>query len=138
MATSKIQTGDSVKVIAGKFKGSVGTVTSTYVSTKKKTPIKRLRVSGIEMQVAYQKGYKAANMPGKMLSKERTLDASNVALVNEKGIVSKSKIEVIAGSKVRVLKKTGEQVTKSKSVKKEDEKEVKSTKKVSKVKKETK
>jgi large subunit ribosomal protein L24 len=132
MATSKIQTGDKVKVIAGKYKGSVGTVTSTYVSTKKKTPIKRLRVSGIEMQVAYQKGFKAANMPGQMLSKERTLDASNVALVNEKGIVSKSKIEVVKGSKVRILKKTGEQVTKSKPAKKADEKEVKPTKKVKK------
>jgi large subunit ribosomal protein L24 len=131
MAISKIQTGDKVKVIAGKYKGSVGTITSTYISTNKKTPIKRVRVSGIDMQVAYQRGFKAAGMPGQMLSKERTLDSSNVSLVTEKGEASKSKIVEVKGVKTRVFKKTGEQVLKVKTVKEETkaEKVSKKTKK---------
>ena len=138
MTTSKIQTGDKIKVIAGKYRGTVGTVTSTYMSKQKagKPSVKRVKVSGIELHVAYQRGLKAANMPGQMLSKERSLDASNVALVDAKGAISKVKIDIVKGKKVRVLKKSGEDVIKEKPAKKEDPKsDKKSEKKEKKTKK---
>jgi large subunit ribosomal protein L24 len=122
MSTSKIQTGDKVKVTAGKYRGSVGTVTGTYMSKKRNgITIKRIRMSGIELQISYQKGFRAANMPGQMLSKERSLDASNVSLVDAKGVISKVKIDTVGGKKVRVLKKGGAQVVKEKAAKKEAE-----------------
>lgn len=136
MTTSKIQTGDAVKVIAGKYKGTTGTVTGTYSKTRKNgVVIKRVTISGLEMQVAYQRGFKAAGMAGQLLSKERSVDVSNVALVTTKGEISKVKIDLVKGKKVRVLKKTGDVVTKVKPEKKSETKSEKSATKEKKAKK---
>lgn len=118
MSISKIQTGDAVQVIAGKYKGSKGTVTNVYNLKKRNGSIhKRVIVAGLPLQTAYQKGYKAAQMPGQMYTVERSVDASNVSLVSGSSF-SKVKIEDKAGVKYRVLKKDGKTVLKTKIEKK--------------------
>ena len=108
MSISKIQTGDKVKVISGKYRGIIGVVTavhkhriSKYVFTK------RISVTNIPQIVKYRKSvnYQGEFYPGSQTFIDRTLDISNVALITEDSIVSKSKIEVKDGKKVRVLKK---------------------------------
>lgn len=137
MTTSKIQTGDKVKVIAGKYKGETGTVVKVYINKRKNgLEIKRVVVSGLPLQTAYQRAFKAAQMPGQMYTVERSLDISNVALVSGAG-VSKVRVEKKDGKKVRILKKSGEVVIKEKITKKEEEKtegDKKATKKNSKIK----
>lgn len=123
MATSKIQTGDKVKVIAGKYKGQTGTVVRVYTNIRKNgLHIKRVIVSGLPLQTAYQRAFKAAQMPGQMYTVERSLDVSNVALASGNG-VSKVRIETKNGAKVRVLKKSAEVVAKEKPLKKGEEKQ---------------
>lgn len=114
MATSKIQTGDTIKVTSGKYKGETGTITGTYVKTRKNgLAIKRVTVSGLPLQTAYQRGFKAAGMAGQMYTKERSLDSSNVSLVDSKGVISKVKITKENGMTVRTFKKGGASVVKT-------------------------
>lgn len=128
MATRKIQTGDSIKVIAGKYKGQLGTVTSTYTKKKyNKNIITRVTISGLDLQVAYQKGYKAAGVPGQQYTKERSVDISNVSLMTPQGVISKTSIQKTKEGTQRLLKKSGDVVTKV--TKKPEEKEKKLKKK---------
>ena len=108
MSISKIQTGDKVKVISGKYRGTIGVVTavhkhriSKYVSTK------RISVTNIPQIVKYRKSvnYQGEFYPGSQSYVDRTLDISNVTLITDTNIISKSKIEIKDGKKVRVLKK---------------------------------
>jgi len=115
MSITKIQTGDKVKVISGKYKGTIGVVTkvinhqiSKHVSTK------RVSVTNIPQIVKYRKSvnYQGEFYPGSQSFIDRTIDISNVSLITENNLVSKSKIEVKDGKKVRILKKNQKQVIK--------------------------
>jgi len=121
MSISKIQTGDKVKVISGKYKGTIGVVTtvnkhriSKYVFTK------RITVTNIPQIVKYRKAvnYQGESYPGSQTYIDRTLDISNVSLITEKNEISKSKIDIIEGKKVRILKKDSTPVIREKIVKK--------------------
>ena len=92
MATSKIQTGDKVKVIAGNFKGSNGIVTKV-IKTKKS---KRVSVSGVSKAIKYRKkvNYQGQTYPGEMFTTDRTIDISNVMLLTPEDKVSKVSMEV--------------------------------------------
>ena len=89
MSVAKIQKGDKVKVISGKFRGSIGLVTNIINKKGKGT---RVTVSELPKIADYQRGNKSYGVPGLKLEKDRSIDVSNVALINDKGEVSKVKI----------------------------------------------
>jgi large subunit ribosomal protein L24 len=122
MSTQKIQTGDSVLVISGKYKKSTGTVSKVFEIKKHGKVKTRVIVSGLPLGTKYQKAYKFANQPGGIFSKERSLDYSNVALVTKDGKPSRVGVKIEEGKKVRVLKKDNSVVSKAKVHKKVAEK----------------
>lgn len=115
MSISKIQTGDKVKVISGKYRGTIGVVTSVNKHRiSKHVFTRRISVTNIPQIVKYRKSvnYQGEFYPGSQSYIDRTLDISNVSLITEDSVVSKSKIEVTDGKKVRVLKKNQKPVIK--------------------------
>jgi len=117
MAISRIQTGDKVKIIAGKYKGTVGVVTGvskkSYIGGVIK---KRVTVSEVPRIVKYKKAvnYNGQKFPGSKTMVERKIDASNVMLVTEDETISRIRVEMQGDKKVRVFKKTSKNVEKSK------------------------
>ena len=105
MAISKIQRGDKVIVTTGKYKNTTGVVTGIYTKNKGNKTLKRVTVSGLPATTRYQRSAKFMGYPGQIYSGERSVDISNVALVNDKGVASKVKIEKKDGVKTRILKK---------------------------------
>lgn len=129
MATSKIQTGDTIKIIAGSYKGTVGVVSGTYTKKRRNgTLLKRVIVSGVPLHVAYQRSVKAANMPGQMYTKERSVHISNVQLVDGDGKATKIKVERSPKGALRLYKTTSKPVAKVKAEKKTEKKEEKKSK----------
>jgi len=123
MATNKIQTGDNVKIIAGSYKGTIGVVSATYTKKKKNGTVqRRVVVSGVPLHTAYQRSLKAAGLAGQMYTKERSVDVSNVQVVDGAGKVAKVKIEKSGKTKQRLYKTTGKAVEKVKAEKKKDDK----------------
>lgn len=142
MAIAKIKTGDKVKVTAGKFKGIEGIVVDVTTKTRGNgSTVKRAIINEIPTIVKYRKANRAYNMPGQKLEVPRTTDLSNLSLLTEKGELSKVKIEVKDGKKVRVFKKDGSLVPNNSAVsmkavkemvKKEQEKQAKEAEKAEK------
>lgn len=100
MATLKIKKGDTVKVIAGKNKGTEGKVVS--VDAKKHKVI----VEGVGMVTKHAKP-SAANQNGGIIQKEAPMDISNVMYVH-KGKVTRIGFKIENDKKVRFAKTTGE------------------------------
>ena len=96
MATMKIKKGDTVKVIAGKYKDKEGKV--LVVNAKNNTVI----VEGVNMITKHTKP-SAANQQGGIINKEAPIDASNV-MVLYKGEAVRVGFQVVDGKKVRVAK----------------------------------
>lgn len=114
MSVAKIQKGDQVKVISGSYRGTVGVVLRVVKKTLPNGRVRtRVSVSSIPEIVDYRKNFRAYNMPGQMKTKARLIDVSNVQLVTADGRVSRSRVVIQDGKKVRVLKKTGELVVRS-------------------------
>ena len=107
MSTAKLQTGDSVVVIAGKYKGSAGTIQSVYVKVKNGKSHKRVVVSGLPTITRYQRAAKFAGYAGQMFSAPRSIDVSNVALSTAEGKATRVRIEMTDGKKSRVMIKSG-------------------------------
>jgi len=132
MAISRIQKGDKVKVISGKYKGIVGLITGVFKKEYYGGVIKkRVTVSEIPRIVKFKKAvnYNGQKFPGSQTMVERKIDSSNVSLVTDKGEISKSKVEIQGDKKVRVLKKNSEVVVKTNpEAEKSDTKEDKKTK----------
>lgn len=125
MSIAKIQTGDKVKIISGKFKGNTGTVLSVvkkvYITGKIR---KFVTVSGVEKIAKFRKKmtYDGQQYPGQLLQKDRKIDITNVMLVDEKNQVTRSKVEFIDDKKQRVYKTTKTTVVKDVSASKDSEK----------------
>ena len=100
MATLKIKKGDTVKIIAGKDKGTEGKVISVDAKNGK------VVVEGANMVTKHTKP-SAQNQNGGIIQKEAALDISNVMLVH-KGKATRVGFKVENGKKVRVAKATGE------------------------------
>jgi large subunit ribosomal protein L24 len=124
MSISKIQTGDSVKVITGKFKGVLGTITKV-IKRKKQTVV---AVDNINKLIKYTKSNKAYGVEGKMVQVDRFVDASNVSLVDEKGNISKSFVKSNENKKIRLFRTTNSTVSNSKVNPKEKKAKVSKTK----------
>ena len=100
MSAMKIKKGDTVKVIAGKYKDKEGKVLA--VNAKNNTVI----VEGINMITKHAKP-SVANQNGGILHQESPLDASNVMYVH-KGKATRIGYKMDGDKKVRVAKSTGE------------------------------
>ena len=101
----KIKTGDTVKVISGHYKGTIGEVKAVNPATNK------IIVEGVTM---IKKSLKPsqANPDGGIIEREAGIDASNVMIYDEKakaagriGYSTDSK-----GNKIRINKKTGKEI----------------------------
>ena len=100
MATLKIKKGDTVKVIAGKDKGTEGKVLSVDVKNSK------VIVEGVNMVTKHAKP-SAANQNGGIIQKEAPIDWSNVMYVH-KGQPTRVGFKMDGDKKVRFAKSTGD------------------------------
>ena len=105
----KIKSGDTVKVITGHYKGTVGEVKEVSPKTNK------VIVEGVNIAKKSVKPSQT-NPEGEIISKEMPIDASNVALWDEK---AKTTVKVgykinDKGKKVRINKKTGKEIKEAK------------------------
>lgn len=102
MASSKIKTGDTVRVIAGKSKGKEGKVIA--VDHKKN----RVTVEDANIVTKHTKP-SMTNQNGGIVQEEAPLDISNVMLVVD-GQPTRVGFRVEDGKKVRYAKKTGKTI----------------------------
>ena len=102
MASLKIKTGDTVRVITGKDKDKEGKVLS--VNVKKNTVV----VEGVNMVTKHQKP-SAANQQGGIVNMEAPINVSNVMYLH-KGKPTRIGFKVEGDKKVRVAKATGETI----------------------------
>lgn len=102
MATMKIKTGDTVRIIAGKDNGREGKVLS--VDHKKR----KVTVEGINMITKHAKP-SMANQNGGIIEREAPIDASNVMYMH-KGKPTRIGFKVENGKKLRYAKSTGDVV----------------------------
>ena len=99
----KLKTGDSVVVLAGKYKGATGEITAVYPKANK------VLIAGVNIVKKHQKPTNK-DQQGGIIDKDVPLDASNVALLH-KGKPTRVGYKVKAdGTKVRVAKKTGDEI----------------------------
>jgi large subunit ribosomal protein L24 len=108
----RFHTGDNVVVIAGKDKGKTGRILRVLGAMNK------VVVAGINMRTKHMK--KSQQSPGRKISYEASLDASNVMLVDPK---TKKRTRMgnrfdDAGKKERFAKKSGEALLSGKKLKK--------------------
>jgi large subunit ribosomal protein L24 len=99
---AKIRKGDKVFVLAGRDKGRTGEV---YEIRPKEN---RALVRGVNIVKRHQR--QTANQSGGIVSKEATIDLSNLAVVDPKdGKPTRVGFKILAdGRKVRVSKRSGE------------------------------
>ena len=100
MATLKIKKGDTVKIIAGKDKGTEGKVLSVDAKNNK------VVVEGANMITKHTKP-SAANQNGGIIQKEAPIDLSNVMYVH-KGKATRVGFKMDGDKKVRFAKSTGD------------------------------
>ena len=96
----KIKKGDTVKVIAGKYKDKEGKV----IAVNKKD--NKVLVEGVNMLTKHTKP-SAANQNGGIIHQEGPIDASNVMYLH-KGKATRVGFKMDGDKKVRVAKSTGE------------------------------
>lgn len=100
----RIKSGDTVIVIAGKDKGKKGKVLEAYPSKNK------VLVEGVNMVTKSEKPSRT-NMQVGITHKESPIDVSNVMYFDAKsGKGTKIGYKIEDGKKVRIAKKTGEQI----------------------------
>jgi large subunit ribosomal protein L24 len=100
----KLKRGDKVIVIAGKDKGTVGTIQKSFPK------LNRVVVDGVNTRKKHQKPTQA-NPEGQIVEIYAPIDASNVALYDEKAKKAvKVGYKVVDGKKIRVNKKTGKEI----------------------------
>jgi len=100
----KLKKGDYVKVISGDDKGRKGRVLKAYPKTN------RVIVEKVNLIKKHTKPSQR-NPQGGIITKEAPIHASNVMLFNEKlNAVSKPVIRLREGSRVRVCKKSGDEL----------------------------
>ncbi len=98
----KLKKGDNVIVIAGKDKGKKGKVVRVIRETN------RVVVEGINLHKKHQKPRKS-NEKGQTIEIAASLSASNVMLAeNGKGV--RSGYKMTSGKKIRISKKTGNEI----------------------------
>lgn len=119
MSIAKIQSGDSVKIIAGNYKGITGTVTKIihkkYPKGKGKFLVKtRASVDTIKKIAKYRKStvYQGQKYAGSMSQVDRFVDVSNLMLLDENMKATRVRIEVKDDKKTRIFATTSGVVSK--------------------------
>lgn len=110
MAKARIQTGDTVKIIAGNYRGTTGQVLAIVKKLNGKKPTKfRANISTVPGIAKFRRAFKynGQSYPGMMYQVPRLIDVSNLSQLTTDGVLSKVQIQTKDGKKVRVLKKTG-------------------------------
>src|SRR5574337_1110959 len=101
-----VKTGDKVKVITGKDKGKEGVILKAFPKKD------RVIVEGMNMMKKHQKP-SSMNPQGGILETEAPIHVSNVMLIDSKtGEPTRVGFKVEDGKKVRIYKKTGEDLDK--------------------------
>ncbi len=111
MALSKIKRNDTVVLIAGKDKGTTGRVLKV-IPAKDNRKANRILVEGANLVKKHVKPNPNKGDQGGIISREASLDISNVALFNPKTkCADKVGIKILEdGRKVRFFKSDGELV----------------------------
>jgi large subunit ribosomal protein L24 len=100
---NRIRKGDQVIVITGKYKGQKGEVLRMADD--------RVVVQNINLVKRHTKPNPQANQPGGIIEREASIHLSNVALVGTNGKGDRVGFKTLDdGRKVRVLRRSGEQV----------------------------
>ncbi|MFO8144717.1 MAG: 50S ribosomal protein L24 [Candidatus Syntrophosphaera sp.] len=100
----RLKKGDYVIVISGEDKGRKGRILKAYPKTN------RVIVEKVHMIKKHTKPSQS-NPQGGIVSMEAPVHASNVMLFNEKlNSVSKPVINVRAGNRIRICKKSGDEL----------------------------
>jgi large subunit ribosomal protein L24 len=98
----RLKKGDTVVVLQGKDKGKEGVISRVMPNDGK------VIVDGVNLVKKHQRQTKATMQAG-IIDKEMPIDASNVAFVH-KGKPTRLGYQVVNGKKVRVAKRTGDEV----------------------------
>ncbi len=98
----KLKKGDTVVVLQGKDKGREGVISRVLPGEG------RVIVDGVNVVKKHQRQTRATMQAG-IIDKEMPLDASNVAFVH-KGKPSRLGYKIVDGKKVRIAKRTGDEV----------------------------
>lgn len=119
MSIAKIQSGDSVKIIAGNYKGITGTVTKIihkkYPKGKGKFLVKtRASVDTIKKIAKYRKStvYQGQKYAGNMSQVDRFVDVSNLMLLDENMKPARVRIVVKDDKKTRIFATTSGTISK--------------------------
>jgi large subunit ribosomal protein L24 len=100
----RIKQGDTVKVITGAYKGTIGEVKKAFPKEDK------VIVEGVNMVKKHNKPTQM-NPEGGIEEKEAKIHVSNVMLYDsKKKVASRVSYKVEDGKKVRVFKKTGNEL----------------------------
>lgn len=100
----KIKKGDKVRVISGSYKGKDGVVKKIFPKTNK------IVVENINVRKRYQKA-DSKNPKGNVLTFYAPIYASKVSLIDSKdNKICKIGYKIINGIKVRINKRTGEEI----------------------------
>ncbi len=122
----KFKVGDKVLVTAGKDKGMKSVVTRVLPQKN------RVVIEGANQYVKHVKPMPMINRPGERIRQERPLPVANIAILNNQGepdrIGYKTKKRGSQVEKIRIFKKTGEEIDQGKK----DNSKAESTKKSSK------
>ncbi|MGY3724133.1 LSU ribosomal protein L24P [Granulicatella balaenopterae] len=101
-----VKTGDKVKVISGKNKGKEGVILKSFPKQN------RVLVEGVNIVKKHQKPSQA-NQTGGIVEMEAPIHVSNVMFIDPStGQPTRVGYKVVDGKKVRVSKRTGEQLDK--------------------------
>lgn len=107
---NKIRKGDTVIVLTGKDKGRSGTVLQVLPQKHKSRRGKRVLIEGINVVKKHVRGNPQMQKPGGIMSQERPIDYSNVAVLdpttNKPSRIGIKTLE--DGTKVRYFKSSGE------------------------------
>ncbi|MCD6180873.1 MAG: 50S ribosomal protein L24 [Candidatus Cloacimonetes bacterium] len=100
----RVKKGDTVIVISGKYKGVKGKVLKAFPK-EQRVIVERVNFIKKHTRPTQQ------NPQGGIIEKEATIHVSNVMLFNEKiNDVTRAVHKVIGDSRVRVCKKTGDEI----------------------------
>jgi large subunit ribosomal protein L24 len=113
MAKARIQSGDTIKITSGNYKGTIGQVLKIVKKSDGKRTFLRASISSVPGINKYKKSFKynGQSYPGSVYQVPRLIDTSNLSHLTDGGQVSKVQIQADeSGKKVRTLKKTGKTI----------------------------
>jgi large subunit ribosomal protein L24 len=113
MAKARIQSGDTIKITSGNYKGTIGQVLKIVKKSDGKRTFLRASISSVPGINKYKKSFKynGQSYPGSVYQVPRLIDTSNLSHLTADNKVSKVQITTDeSGKKVRTLKKTGKTI----------------------------